>query len=125
MWGLWDQIPMLMSNTTQTLFIEDLGQPQNVLTINDALQRQVQASAQSLPNVFAGNAITFETSSKRSLGQGGVQWLPNRDLTINGLVQYTQRIGSLPYGVSVAGWVTVPPSSVIVARAASASGTLM
>jgi len=100
MWGLWDQIPMLMSNSTQTLFLEDLGKPQNVLTINDALQRQVQTSVQSLPNVFAANAITFETSSKRSLGQGGVQWLPNRDLTINGLVQYTRRTGSLPYGVS-------------------------
>ena len=39
-WFLWDQIPMLLSRTTRTLFT---GVGTGVLAIDDALQAQVQA----------------------------------------------------------------------------------
>ena len=45
-WGQWDQIPMLMSRTTQTLFLPDTAP--GVLEIDDAIQAEVQANAANL-----------------------------------------------------------------------------
>ena len=39
-YAMWDQIPMLLSETTKTLFNEDLDKPQGVLSISYGLQSQ-------------------------------------------------------------------------------------
>ena len=99
-YALWDQIPMLMSQTTQTLFTEDLEGPQGVLTIQDPLQLQVQAVPGVIAPVFHSNAVVFTTDSRRYIGLGGFEYIATPELTIKSQVQYTDRQGMLPYGGS-------------------------
>src|SRR5678816_839290 len=49
-WFVWDQVPMLMSRTTQTLFREDFTTEPNLFTIDPAIRTQVQATAAATPN---------------------------------------------------------------------------
>jgi MtrB/PioB family decaheme-associated outer membrane protein len=101
LWGMWDQIPMLMSRTTQTMFIENVASEPSIFTIPDALQAQMQATtAAARPAVFEANSITFDTRSQRNIGLGGVEFLPNRDLTLQSILSVTHREGTLPYGGS-------------------------
>jgi len=99
-YALWDQIPLLMSQTTQTLFTEDLEGPQGVLTVQDALQLQVQAVPGVLAPVFHSNAVVFTTDSRRYIGLGGFEYIATPELSIKSQVQYTDRQGVLPYGGS-------------------------
>ncbi len=99
-WAMWDQIPMLISRTTRTLFVEDLTEPQPVLTIPNAIQAQVQANPASLEQLFDQNSIQFETSSRRHIGQGGFEYLATPEFTVRTQLQYTDRQGNLPYGGS-------------------------
>ena len=96
-WGQYDQIPMLLSRTTRTLF--DEGSP-GVLQIGDNLQQQVQSTPASLAAVFTNNARTFDTRSLRKIGEGGFEYLASTDLTVRGYVRRTNRSGSIPYGGS-------------------------
>jgi hypothetical protein len=99
-WAMWDQIPMLLSRTTRTLFVEDLTEPQRVLTIPNAIQAQAQAVPASMEQLFDQNSIVFETSSRRHIGEGEVEYLATPALTVRTHVKYTDRQGSLPYGGS-------------------------
>lgn len=99
-YGMWDQIPMLLSRTTRTLFTEDLDNPQGVLTIADNLQSQVQTTPASILQTFNNNAREFATRSRRDRGLGGFEYIATPELTIRSQVQYTKREGSLPYGGS-------------------------
>jgi MtrB/PioB family decaheme-associated outer membrane protein len=99
-WAMWDQIPMLLSRTTRTLFVEDLTDPQRVLTISNAIQAQAQAAPASMEQLFDQNSIVFETSSRRHIGEGEVEYLATPALTVRTHVKYTDREGNLPYGGS-------------------------
>jgi MtrB/PioB family decaheme-associated outer membrane protein len=105
-WFLWDQVPMLMSNTTQTLFREDFADEPNSFTIDPAIRAQVQASASASPNtaivpsLFANNARTFETFGRRHFAQTGAEYIATPELSIKGVYQYTNRQGVTPYGGS-------------------------
>ncbi len=99
-WAMWDQIPMLISRTTRTLFVEDLTEPQPVLTIPNAIQAQVQLNPASLEQLFDQNSIQFETSSRRHIGQGGFEYLATPEFAVRTQVQYSDRQGNLPYGGS-------------------------
>jgi len=105
-WFLWDQVPMLMSNTTQTLFREDFTTEPNVFTIDPAIRSQVQANPGASPNtavvpaLFDANARTFETSGRRNTAQTGVDYIASPELSIKALYQYTNRQGVIPYGGS-------------------------
>ena len=99
-WAMWDQIPMTMSRTTRTLFVEDLEEPQGVLTIDNAIQAQAQASPAALSVLFAQISRPFETESQRNIAQAGVEYLATSELTLRSNVQYTTREGSMPYGGS-------------------------
>lgn len=99
-YAMWDQIPMLMSRTTKTLFGEDLDDPQAVLTIADALQSQVQATPASILQIFNSNARGFAIESRRYRGSGGFQYMATPELTLRSDVQYTDRQGTLPYSGS-------------------------
>lgn len=98
LWFLWDQIPMLMSNSTRSLFDAD-GSP-DVLTIRDDFQSAVQTTPAALAAIFTGNATRFETSSRRHIAEGGVRFLATRDLTLKATVRRTNREGVIPYGGS-------------------------
>jgi MtrB/PioB family decaheme-associated outer membrane protein len=105
-WFLWDQTPMLMSNTTATLFREDFSEEPNLFTIDPAIRAQVQASPSANPNtsvvpaLFDANATVFETSGRRHVMQSGVDYIANQDLSIRAVYQYTNRQGVIPYGGS-------------------------
>jgi MtrB/PioB family decaheme-associated outer membrane protein len=95
-WGLWDQIPMLMSRTTRTLFTSTAP---NVLEIDNAIQTAVQASAANL-NAQLVNLRQFDLSSKRHIGEGGVQFIGHGGLTLGTTVRRTERDGAIPFGGS-------------------------
>lgn len=99
-WAMWDQIPMLISRTTRTLFVGDLDSEPNVLTIDDSIQAQGQASPASIVNLFKNSSAQFDTKSRRSRGLGGFEYLVTPALTIRSEVQFTDREGTLPYGGS-------------------------
>lgn len=105
-WFVWDQVPMLMSNTTQTLFREDFTTEPNVFTIDPSLRAQVQANPSASPNtavvpaLFDANARTFETFGRRHTMQSGVDYIATPELSIKGLYQYTNKQGVIPYGGS-------------------------
>lgn len=100
LFATWDQIPMLMSRTTRTLYVEDFRESPGVLTINDAIQAQGQTSAASMVQLFAENAVPVATRSRRYRGLGGFEYLATPELTIRTRVQYTDRQGTIPYGGS-------------------------
>jgi MtrB/PioB family decaheme-associated outer membrane protein len=94
---LWDQIRMLMSRTTETLFADSST---GVFEIDNALQAQVQANLASMPVVFDQNARVFDTESSRHIFESGVEYLATPELTVKGLFRYIDRDGDLPYGGS-------------------------
>lgn len=96
-WFLWDQIPMLLSRTTRTLFT---GVGSSVLEIDNALQAQVQASPAAIAPVFNQFGIDFETRTRRHIAEGGFEYLPGSALTVTAKVRRTDREGSIPYGGS-------------------------
>jgi MtrB/PioB family decaheme-associated outer membrane protein len=96
-WFTWDQIPMLMSRETRALFD---GISTGALTIPDALQAQVQANPANLAPVFANDARTFDTKSRRHIADGGFRYLATPELTVNAKIRFTDREGVIPYGGS-------------------------
>jgi MtrB/PioB family decaheme-associated outer membrane protein len=96
-WFLWDQIPMLLSNTTRTLFS---GVGTGVLTIDDAVQAQVQAQPSALATVFQQLSKQFETRTRRHIAEGGFEYLASSALTVNTNVRRTNREGVIPFGGS-------------------------
>ena len=100
-WAMWDQIPMLFSRTTRTLFAEDFDDDSpSVVTIDDALQSQVQAAPTSILDVFNRNAREFELRSRRHSAVGGFEYLPTQSFTVRSQVQFTDRDGGIPFGGS-------------------------
>ena len=99
-YAVWDQIPMLLSRTTKSLFSEDVDSPQGVLTIADSLQSQVQTNPASILQTFNSNAREFTTGSRRHRGRGEFEYMATPALTLKSTVQYTDRQGTLPYGGS-------------------------
>jgi MtrB/PioB family decaheme-associated outer membrane protein len=97
-WAMYDQIPMLFSRTTRTLYDDD-GFPAGLL-IDDAIQEQVAADRDVLPGLFDANARTFDLNTRRYTGVGGFEYLPTQAWTLRGTVQLTRRNGAIPYGGS-------------------------
>jgi MtrB/PioB family decaheme-associated outer membrane protein len=101
-WGYWDQIPMLMSRSTTTLFATT---SEGVLSIDDSLQAQVQA----LPNTTAqaaaldaalASARPFELKSRRHWFESGVEYIATPSLTLQTNVRQMNREGNIPFGGS-------------------------
>lgn len=99
-WATWDQIPMLISRTTLTLYREDLDDPQGILTIDDTIQAQAQASPAALSSIFRNVSTAFDTRSRRDIALAGFEYLATTELTLRSSVQHTRREGSIPYGGS-------------------------
>ncbi|HET9012986.1 MAG TPA: MtrB/PioB family outer membrane beta-barrel protein, partial [Gemmatimonadaceae bacterium] len=96
-WFMWDQIPMLLSRTTRTLFT-GIGSGQ--LQISDAVQTQVQAVPSAISPLFNQFGSVFETETRRHIAEGGFSYDASRELTINAKIRYTNREGTIPYGGS-------------------------
>jgi MtrB/PioB family decaheme-associated outer membrane protein len=96
-WLLWDQIPMLLSRTTRTLFT---GIGSGVLSIDDALQAQVQARPSALATVFPQSSREFETRTRRHVAEGGFEYMANNAVTVKANVKHTNREGVIPFGGS-------------------------
>jgi MtrB/PioB family decaheme-associated outer membrane protein len=99
-WAMWDQIPMLLSRTTRTLYTEDLDEPQGVLTIDNAIQSLAQASPAALSTIFPRVSTEFETRTRRDIALAGFEYLLTSELTVRSTIQHTHREGSIPYGGS-------------------------
>lgn len=101
-WGRWDQIPMLMSKTTQTLY---QGVGSSTLRIDDAIQSTLQNTAAALQGAVMTNfvntqAVTFVTDSRRHTADGGVQYMPDANTTVSFDVQHVSRDGVIPFGAT-------------------------
>src|SRR4029453_8492492 len=92
-WFIWDQIPMLFSRTTRTLFT-GIGSGQ--LQILDAVQTQVQAQPSAISPLFSQFGSVFETETQRHIAEGGFSYDASRDLTLNAKIRYTTREGTIP-----------------------------
>lgn len=97
-WFTWDQIPMLMSRTTRSLFVD--GTSPAVLAIPDELQSAVEATPSALAPIFNEQSTVFETSSRRHIAEGGIRYLATEELTLSAEVRRTGRDGVIPYGGS-------------------------
>jgi hypothetical protein len=98
-WAMWDQVPMLMSNSSRTLFANP-EESDSVLSISDAIQTQVQAQTSALPGLFDTNAEVFDLRSRRWMFNTGVEYLATRELTLRANVRSMRRDGTIPYGGS-------------------------
>jgi MtrB/PioB family decaheme-associated outer membrane protein len=95
-WGQWDQVPMLMSRTTRTLFT---AASPGVLQIDDAIQSQVQTQASYLATAVQ-TARTFDLASRRHIFEGGAEYVSKNGLTLDTNIRQTNRDGAIPFGGS-------------------------
>jgi len=93
----WDQIPMLQSNSTSTVFTNPSG---SVLTIDDSLQSLAQTSSAALGANYKSFSQGFDLKSRRYIGQGSIEVMPNSDFTLKADVKRMDRTGSMPFGGS-------------------------
>lgn len=93
----WDQIPMLLSRTTRTLYGE--GGPISVLSLDDDVETALAGGADLLP-VFNSQSRVFETATKRGIAEGSLEYIVSSDWTVRGNFRQTNRDGSIPYGGS-------------------------
>jgi MtrB/PioB family decaheme-associated outer membrane protein len=100
LWAIYDQIPMLMGRTTRTLFGAEVEEPQNELTIDNAIQSQAQTSPPAMVGLFQQFSQQFETRSRRHATTAGVEYLATDALTLHSSFQVSKRKGTLPYGGS-------------------------
>ncbi|HEV8348118.1 MAG TPA: MtrB/PioB family outer membrane beta-barrel protein [Vicinamibacterales bacterium] len=96
-WFVWDQIPMLLSRATRTLFS---GVGTGELQISDALQAQVQAQPSAIGPLFSQFGQRFDTQTRRRIAEGGFKYLASPDLSISAKLRHTRREGTIPYGGS-------------------------
>jgi MtrB/PioB family decaheme-associated outer membrane protein len=94
---MWDQIPMLLSRTTRTLFS---GVGTGTLSIEDALQAQVQATPSAIATVFNQFGREFDTKTRRHIADGAVEYFASEALTFRTHVRRTGRDGTIPFGGS-------------------------
>ncbi|HEX5069259.1 MAG TPA: MtrB/PioB family outer membrane beta-barrel protein [Vicinamibacterales bacterium] len=100
-WFMWDQIPMLLSRTTQTFFEGDVINNNGVLRIADPIQQQGQANANNIPLLFAPpNTQVFSIGTERHIAESGVSLHLTKDTEFRGLFRNTAKTGGIPYGGS-------------------------
>lgn len=89
----WDQIPMLMSNSSRTIFS---GVGSNVLTIPDSYQGGYRSNAA----LFDATSRGFDIKSRRHIFSTDLEYIATPALTLSARGQYTNREGVIPYGGS-------------------------
>jgi len=100
-WFMWDQIPMLLSRTTQTFFQGDVLNSSGLLRIDDPVQLAGQTNPANIPNLFVPpNTQVFELGTTRHIAESGVRYFVSKDLEFRGLFRNTAKTGGIPYGGS-------------------------
>ena len=92
----WDQIPMLMSRTTRTLFTTTSP---GVIEIDNAIQSAVQAQASALATAVLA-ARNFDLKSRRHVFSTGAEFVAPMGLTLDANVRRIDRDGAIPFGGS-------------------------
>lgn len=100
-WFMWDQIPMLLSTTTQTFFQGDVNFNQGTLTIPDNVQQAGQTSSANIPLLFSGSNIQgFDLKTRRHIAEAGVRAIATENLSVRAVFRNTDREGGIPFGGS-------------------------
>ena len=94
---LWDQIPMLLSATTLTLYS---GIGTGTLPIDDAIQALAQVQPAALSPIFDQQAQQFDLRTRRHIGEGRFEYAPSEALTFRANFRNTDREGTIAYGGS-------------------------
>jgi MtrB/PioB family decaheme-associated outer membrane protein len=94
---MWDQIPMLLSRTTRSLFT---GIGAGELRIDNAIQTLVEANRLNLAPLFEGFARDFDTRTRRHIANGRFEYLANEELAFRANFRRIDREGTIPYGGS-------------------------
>jgi MtrB/PioB family decaheme-associated outer membrane protein len=94
---MWDQIPMTLSTMTQTLYT---GLETSTLEIDNAIQGAAQLAPSSINTLFTQNARTFETKTRRFIGNGFAEYEATEALTLRANYRHTNRSGTIPFGGS-------------------------
>jgi MtrB/PioB family decaheme-associated outer membrane protein len=92
----YDEIPLLMSDDTRTLYT--IGSP-GVLSVSDTVQAAAQTSAASLSGAVAG-LQSFRLQSRRRIGRLDLVFRPTREIDVKFSLVNTTREGTMPYGAS-------------------------
>ena len=88
---------MLLSRTTRTLHT---GVGTGTLSIDDALQAQVQATPSAIAPVFDQFGREFETKTRRHIRTAAVEYFASEALTFRTTYRRTEREGTIPFGGS-------------------------
>ena len=94
---MWDQIPMLLSRTTRTLYS---GIGTGELQIEDGLQALVQAQPPAINPVFDQFSQQFDTRTRRHIADGAAEYFASPELTFRANFRHTNREGTIPFGGS-------------------------
>ena len=93
-WMMWDQIPMLMSGTTKTLFTSaspSFCQSTTRFRHRQAVRRQSTACSPPTAVFELLGAASFES---------GVEYLATESFVVQGTARHTMRKGAIPHGGS-------------------------
>ncbi len=90
---MWDQIPMLMSNSSRTIFS---GVGSGVLSVDDANQGEYGSNEA----LFLVTTRDFEIKSRRHSFMTDLEYVATPELTFSARGTYTDREGVIPYGGS-------------------------
>jgi MtrB/PioB family decaheme-associated outer membrane protein len=85
----WDQIPLLQSLTTRSLYTDMGG---GVLAVDDAIQQGIQAGTLTLANALT-QAKQFDLRSRRDVGAFNLAYAVNRSVDLKFAVKHTERNG--------------------------------
>lgn len=94
---VWDQIPMILSRSTRTLYS---GVSTGALEMDNAIQAQVQAQPGALTELFRQFGREFDTRTRRHIGDGRLEYLASPELTFRANFRRTSREGTIPFGGS-------------------------
>ena len=94
---MWDQIPMLLSRNTRTLFT---GVGTGELLIDDTIQAQGQLQPARITDLFKQSSVTFLTRTRRHIGDAALEYEVTPELTLRANVRRTDRDGTIPFGGS-------------------------
>jgi MtrB/PioB family decaheme-associated outer membrane protein len=107
-WGTYQSVPWLASDTTKTVY---LGAGTNVLTIPDYVQSLLQANAAQITAVVP-NLMPLTIFSERKYSQGGFEFMPDAQTTLNLKVLHMDRSGDIvgegTFGFSSADELPIP-----------------
>lgn len=94
---MWDQIPMILSRSTRSLFS---GIGSGTLSIDDALQTQIQQTPAAIATVFNQFGTQFDTKTRRHIADGAFEYFASEALTLRTSYRHTDRQGTIPFGGS-------------------------